>query len=113
MIIEPFVTFQLMFLILDALNDEKPNEKVIVYLADANPFMREGENSVDVVVYQEFKDEYLKYFDHSNYSYNFIKYYLKNIDYYENIYELFCTISQEEYVDTCKNILEYKLDILK
>ena len=112
--INSFVIFQLMYLILDELNDENKNETLITYLSDANPFMREGENSVDVLVYDNFKEKYENYKDHHDYSYDFICFYLKNLDpYYGDIYSVFKSLAKEEYIDTCKNILDNYSDHLK
>ena len=63
-----FTIFQLMYIILDGLNDENPNENIITFLTDANPFMRKGENSVDVAVYNDFKKKFNEYNNHSDYS---------------------------------------------
>ena len=109
-----FVIYQLMFLILDELNDENQNETLITYLTDADPFMRRGENSVDEVVYDEFKESYAKNSDKTDYSYEFVCDYLKNLDpYYGDIYSIFKTLTKDEYIDTCKNILENKSNLLK
>ena len=111
---ECFIIFQLMFLILDELNEEKKNENLITYLTDANPFMRRGETSVDEVVYSEFKESFLKYDNKDDYSYNFICYYLKNLDpYYGDIYSIFITLTKDEYVGTCENIINNQPELLK
>lgn len=103
---DSFTTFQLMYLILYALNEEKSDEKVVLFLTDANPFMRTGENSVDVVVYNDFKKKYDDYSDHSDYSYEFVCKYLKEIEYYKNLYKMFSKITKEDYVSNCKEILK-------
>ena len=72
-----FIIYQLMYLILDGLNEDNKNETLVTYLTDANPFMREGENSVDVLVYDDFKEKYEIYENHDDYSYEFICFYLK------------------------------------
>ena len=105
--------YLLMFLILDYFNDENPSENVITYLTDANPYMRKGENSLDVVVYNEFKKKYEEYENHDDYSYEFIKEYLKELDYYKGIYELFKTIKKEEYLNLCKEILTNQSELLE
>ena len=103
---DAFIIYQLMFIILDELNDENKNENLIAYLTDANPFMRDGENSVDVLVYEDFKNKYLNYENKNDFSYDFVCDYLKNLDsYYGDILSIFKTLSKEEYVDTWKNIL--------
>ena len=102
-----FTIYQLMYLILDELNDENNYENLTTYLTDADPFMRRGETSVDEVVYTNFKDAFSKYDNKDDYSYKFICEYLKNLDsYYGDIYSIFITISKEEFIDTCNNILD-------
>ena len=111
---DSFIIFQFMFLILDALNDENERENLIVYLSDANPYIWEGETSADPIVFDEFDKKYSKYADKSDFAYFFICDYLKNIDpYYGDIYSIFMQLSKEEYVDTCKNILENYPEKLK
>lgn len=53
-----FIEFQLMYLIINKLYNEEKNEGLIPFLSDANPFIRPGEESVDLVVYIEFKKKY-------------------------------------------------------
>ena len=109
-----FEIFQLMFIILDELNDENKNGNLITYLTDANPFMREGENSVDILVYDEFKEKFNNFGNHCDFSYEFICLYLKQLDsYYGDIYSIFKTLSKDEYVDTCNNILSNYPELLK
>ncbi len=109
-----FTIYQLMYLIIEELNDENPQENVILFLSDANPFMRQGEHSVDEVVYEEFKEKFYKFNDESKYSYYFICDYLKNIDeYYGDVFSTFNQIDIDEYIDTCNNILQNYKDNLK
>lgn len=109
-----FIIFQLMFLILDELNDENKDENLIRYLTDANPFMRSGETSVDEIIYDDFLKKYNSYNNKEDYSYEFICYYLKNLDsYYGDIYSIFKELDKEEYVKTCKNILKNYPSMLK
>ena len=108
-----FLEFQLMYLILDANNYERPNDNVVAFLSDANPYMRNGECSVDIVLYEDFKDKYEKYNNHEDYSYEFICSYLKNIEYYKDIYETFILVSKEEYIDDCNEILNNRIDLIK
>lgn len=103
-----FIIFQFLYIILNSLNSEKNNDNVVTYLTDANPFMRDGENSVDLVVYEDFKEKFYMFKNHDDYSYDFVCYYLKNIDYYKDLYDTFKQITREEYIDTCKAILEDK-----
>ena len=109
-----FIIYQLMYLILDELNEDNKNETLVTYLTDANPFMREGENSVDVLVYDDFKEKYEIYENHDDYSYEFICFYLKNLDpFYGDIFSIFSSLTKNEYIETCKNILENYPEQLK
>ena len=74
-------------------NDENNNDNLIKYLSDANPFMREGENSVDVLVYDDFKkkcekfdylDDYSKEIG-GQYEENFKKYFIDGYYFYSNV----------------------------
>ena len=105
--------FLLMYLILDLFNDDNPNENVIAYLSDANPYMRRGEYSLDIVVFREFKEKYDKFDNQEEYSYEFLKEYLKNLDYYVGVYELFLTITKEEYLRYCEEVLTKQRELLK
>lgn len=109
----PFIIYQLMYIILDALNDENENKNLVAFLTDANPYMRDGENSVDTVIYNDFKNKFLNYNDKSDYSYNFICQYLKKLDYYNGIYEIFKSITKQQYIDTCDDIIKNDYDKLK
>ena len=109
----PFIIYQLMYIALDALNDENKNENLVSFLTDANPYMREGENSVDIVIYNDFKNKFLNYNDKSDYCYNFICQYLKKLDYYNGIYEIFKSITKQQYIDTCDHIIKNDYDKLK
>lgn len=111
---ECFVIYQLMYLVLNELSEDTNEENVINYLSDANPFMRQGETSVDEVVYEEFKTKFLDNEDKEDYCYNFICDYLRNLDpYYGDIYSIFKLLSKEEYIDTCLNIIDNYPEQLK
>ncbi len=91
----PFIIYQLMYIILDALNDENENE-----------------NLVDIVIYNDFKNKFLNYNDKSDYCYNFICQYLKSLDYYNDIYKFFKSITKQQYIDTCDDIIKNDYDKL-
>jgi hypothetical protein len=111
---DAFLIYQLMYLILDELNDENKSDDLIRYLTDANPYMRDGENSVDTLVYDDFRKKYYECDKKADYSYEFICDYLKNIDsYYGNIYSIFKSLSKNEYIDTCNNIINNHNEVLK
>ena len=109
----PFIIYQLMYIILDALNNENENENLVAFLTDANPYMRDGENSVDIVIYNDFKNKFLNYNDKSDYCYNFICQYLKSLDYYNDIYKFFKSITKQQYIDICDDIIKNDYDKLK
>lgn len=99
----------MLYLILDEVNDEIKNENLIIYLTDANPFVRNDGNSLDICVYKEFKDMFDKNKDSNNYYYNFICNYLKSLTYYKEIFEIFNeNISKEEYVQAIEYLLKYE-----
>lgn len=109
-----FTIYQLMFLILDEINDENNDENLIRFLTDANPFMRDGEASVDEIVYNDFSNKYSSYNNRSDFGYEFICYYLKNLNsYYGDIYSIFRQLNKDEYVETCNNILKNYPTMLK
>ena len=62
-----FIEFQLMYLVISKLYNEENNEGLIPFLSDANPFVRPGEESVDLVVYNEFKKKYDASSKHGSY----------------------------------------------
>lgn len=101
-----FVIYQMMFMILDKLNEENQKENLILYLTDGNPFMRDGEKSVDEEVYDDFKKKFIYESNSSDYYYDYICKYLKELDpYYGDILSIFNEIIRDEYVDTCNDII--------
>ena len=64
-------------------------------------------SDIKISEFDDFKSKYSEWNKHDDYSYEFVCDYLKNLDpYYGDIYSIFMQLSKEEYVDTCKNILE-------
>ena len=108
-----YLDYQLMFLILDGINHNKENENLITYLIEANPYIWEGECSADSAVYENFKRKYNEYENHSDYSYDFILEYLKTIEYYKGLYEAITSITKDKYLECCKDILTNNDDLLK
>ena len=91
-----FIIYQLMYLILDELNEDNKNETLVTYLTD------------------DFKEKYEIYENHDDYSYEFICFYLKNLDpFYGDIFSIFSSLTKDEYIETCKNILENYPEQLK
>jgi hypothetical protein len=103
-----------MYFILDELSEYSKEDNVINFLTDANPFMREGETSVDEVIYDDFKKKFALCQNNDDYYFNFICSYLMNIDpYYGDIYSIFKQLTKDEYVDTCINIINNHPEQLK
>lgn len=109
-----FELFQVLYLVLDDINSDIHNDNLIEYLTDSNPYMRNGKNSVDVTVYHDFDKKFNLSKDNDDYYYNFVCDYLKNIEYYKNLYNIFkSNLSKDEYIDNVKYILENKEEYLK
>ena len=104
--IKSYYDYQLMYLYLNEYNEKKSSENLIVFLSDANPYMRASEDSLDMAVYIDFKNQYYEYPNHEDFSYEFICSYLKNIDYYQGIYEIFTENGKEGYVEYCNEVVE-------
>lgn len=113
MILDSFIVFQLMYYSLCDLNEEKPKRSIDDFLSDANPFFCEGETSADPAVYDEFKTKFNSFSNHDEYSYEFICYYLKTLDYYKGVYKLFKSVKKEEYLQYAKNLTEKESNIFK
>ena len=111
--IKSYYEYQLMYLYLNEYNEKNSSENLMVFLSDANPYMRRGEYSLDIVVFKDFKEKYDKFDNHEEYSYEFVKGYLKNLDYYVGVYELFLTITKEEYLRYCEEALTNQRELLK
>ena len=111
---ESFVIYQLMFLIIEEMSEDNKDDNIMNFLIDANPFMRQGEASVEEVIYDEFKRQYALNKKEDDYCYEFICGYLKQLDsYYGDIFSIFNQLSREEYINSCKNILENYSSSLK
>lgn len=109
----PFIIYQLMYTILDALNDENESENLVAFLTDTSPYMHDDENSFDIVIYNDFRKKFLNNNDKRDYCYNFICQYLKSLDYYNDIYKIFKSITKQQYIDTCDDIIKNDYDKLK
>lgn len=108
-----FLIFNLMYLVLEELNEENKSDNLSTFLSEANPYIWEGENSGDPAVYSDFKKKFEEKGTYADYGYDFIVEYLTNIDYYKGLIDAFKTINKEEYIDTCKHIISDQPNILK
>ena len=99
----PFALFKAMIQILLDLYKINEDEELSIYLSDADPFFYENGSSLDPVVFEDFKELYSKSKDKGLDDYDFIVYYLENLDtYYGNILKHFLSIPKDE----CKHKLE-------
>ena len=108
-----FLEYQLMYLMLESLNEKSSDEHLIRFLSDANPYMNEFEDSVDGITYKEFQIKYYSYPSHDDYSYEFILDYFKYSIYYGDIYDKLKNIKKEEYLSFCNEIIKNRYDLLK
>ena len=108
-----FLEYQLMYLFLESINEKQNAECIINFLADANPYMNESEDSIDGITYKEFQIKYYSYKDHEDYSYEFILDYFKYSIYYDKIYDKIKDITKDEYINFCNEIIKNKYDLLK
>ena len=107
--INSYELFQIVYLILNEINNQEGNSEVTTYLSDANPFVWNGENSADPALYPEFKDMFEKNSNDKDFYYDFVCKYLSSLTYYRGIYETFVNaISKEDYIVTCQEILKEK-----
>ena len=108
-----FLEYQLMYLMLESLNEKSSDEHLIRFLSDANPYMNEFEDSVDGITYKEFQIKYYSYKNHDDYSYEFILDYFKYSIYYGDIYNRIKDIKKDEYLSFCNEIIKNRYDQLK
>lgn len=108
--------YQLIFIALyralNCLYDEAPNERLRVYLSDANPYIYADRTSADPAVYSDFCEFLDKQFHKEDYpieeSYSIVKSYLESdyLSYYGNFVKTFEDISLEEWNDLCGIVIE-------
>lgn len=108
-----FEIYNLMYLVLEELNEDNKSEGVSNFLSEANPYIWEGENSGDPAVYLDFKKQFEEKGTYVDYGYDFIVDYLANIEYYDGLIESFSSLTKEEYIDTCNHILSDQPHLLK
>ena len=89
--------FKLMYCALDDLWSNNKDDKLAIYLSEANPFICE-EGSADPVVYNDFKQYFGEEQELYDYGYECITDYLRKLDsFYGDILSLFLMISLDEY----------------
>ena len=105
--------FKLMYCILDDLWSNRKDEKLAIYLSEANPFLCD-EGSADPVVYNDFKKFFGDEKELFDYGYECIVDYLKKLDpFYGDILSLFLEITLNEYQKKAINYLSLTQEQLK
>ena len=90
--------FKTMYIILNELWKENQKEDLRIYVSDANPLFHEDGRSLDPVVFEDFEAMYKQKAQENMNEYDFIVYYLENLDpYYGNIKQYFLNVSREEF----------------
>lgn len=89
--------FNVMYSFLDDIYQKDNSEELLVYISDANPNVCLDGKSLDPVVFEDFEATYNKAPSDMS-DYDFIIYYLSNLDsYYGDIKKYFLQISREEF----------------
>lgn len=89
--------FNVMYSFLDDIYQKDNSEELLVYISDANPTVCLDGKSLDPVVFEDFESMYNKVSSDMS-DYDFILYYLSNLDsYYGDIKKYFLQISREEF----------------
>ena len=105
--------FILMYCVLDDLWVKTKNDKLSIYLSEANPFLCE-EGSADPDLYIDFKKQFNKEKEYDDYGYSFLINYFKKLDnYYGDILSIFKTVSKDEYINKTKNNMTLTHEELK
>lgn len=98
MINQPIQVFKLMYLALQKEWEKSGDEKLGMYLSDADPFLS-GNDSADPVVFLDFQTVFEKYGGYDDYGYSFILKYLEELDpYYGDVKAAFLNIDKTKYV---------------
>ena len=105
--------FTLMYCVLDDAWSIYKDEKLAIYLSEANPFVCDDE-SADPVVFNDFKKQYGTERELNDYGYGFIVEYLAQLDsYYGDILSFFKTLVLDEYKKKAAQLLSFSKEQLK
>ena len=98
MINQPIQIFKLMYLALTKEWEKEKDEQFGLYLSEADPFVT-GDDSVDPVVFEDFKNAFAISGSYDDYGYDFILDYLSNLDsFYGDIKKYFIRINKAQYI---------------
>lgn len=96
--------FVLMYYALDSVYQDSPNEELLDYISDLNPFIWADESSADPAEYEDFKSEFQKCGTTDAYGYIFVKNYI-NRKCGKSIKDAFSTISKSAWKRAMKEYL--------
>lgn len=99
--------FVLMYYALDSAYQDSPNEELLDYISDLNPFIWADEGSADPAEYEEFKAAFQKYGTIDAYGYVFVKSYI-NRNCSDAIKNAFSSISKSAWKRAMKEYLSRK-----
>lgn len=89
--------FNIMYSFLDDIYQKDNSEELLVYISDANPTVCLDGKSLDPVVFEDFEKMYNNASNDMS-DYDFILYYLSNLDsYYGDIKKYFLMIAKEDF----------------
>ncbi len=92
-----FQLFKAMYKILDEIWENTQAEDLRIYVSDADPIFYENGNSLDPVVFEDFNALFEQKKDSGMSDYDFIVYYLENLDpYYGDIKKYFVSIQKDK-----------------
>ena len=102
----PFQLFKAMYLLLDNVWEQNQEEDLRIYLSDADPIFYENGQSIDPVVFEDFNNLYNKQSNSGMSDYDFVLFYLENLDpYYGDVKKYFIDISENDFESMLKSIL--------
>lgn len=90
--------FKAMYLCLDKIWENNQEENLRIYLSDADPLFYENGQSLDPVVFEDFKTFYESSENKNLDDYEFVCLYLSNLDpYYGDIKQYFLSIDKKSF----------------
>lgn len=89
--------FEIMYIILNQIWEETQAEDLRIYVSEADPFLCNDGESADPVISEDFNNLYEQKKNSGMSDYDFIVYYLENLDsYYGDIKKYFVSIPRNE-----------------
>lgn len=98
MINKPIQVFKLMYIALTKEWEKEKDEKLGLYLSESDPFVT-GDDSVDPVVFEDFKKKFEDSGTYDDFGYDFIAKYLLELDpFYGDVKKYFDRIDRAQFV---------------